>query len=111
MQMPEITLVLFSAFNALRVAAYLPQILRVASDSDGAKAISYTTWCVWIGANGSTAAYALVITPSLALFVVSALNALGCAAVVALTAWKRRQIAMRIAAASTLRPLPASGER
>jgi hypothetical protein len=95
MQMPEITLVLFYAFNALRIAAYLPQILRVANDSDGAKAISYTTWCVWIGANGSTAAYAFVAGPSLPLFVVSVLNALGCAAVVALTAWKRRQITVR----------------
>jgi hypothetical protein len=92
MQAPEITLILFYAFNALRIAAYLPQILRVAADNDGAKAISCMTWCVWIGANGSPAAYALVIAPSLAMFVVSALNALGCAAVVALTAWKRHQL-------------------
>lgn len=92
MQMPEITLVLFYAFNTLRIAAYLPQILRVASDKDGAQAISYTTWCVWIGANGSTAAYALVVTPSWALFAVSILNALGCMAVVVLTAWKRHQL-------------------
>jgi hypothetical protein len=93
MHMPEVTLALFYAFNALRVVSYLPQILRVAADKNGAQAISYTTWCIWIGANGSTAAYALVITPSLSLFVVSALNAIGCATVVVLTVWKRRHIA------------------
>ncbi|MDA9546149.1 MULTISPECIES: hypothetical protein [unclassified Bradyrhizobium] len=92
MQLPEITLIFFYVFNVLRIAAYLPQILRVAADRDGARAISYTTWFVWIGANGSTAAYALVIAPSLALFVVSMLNAIGCAAVVVLTAWKRHQL-------------------
>ena len=63
MDLPQLTLVVFYAFNALRIGAYVPQIIRVASDNDGAKAISYTTWSVWIGANGSTAAYALLITP------------------------------------------------
>ena len=55
MDLPQLTLVVFYAFNALRLGAYLPQIIRVANDKDGAKAISYTTWSVWIGANGSTA--------------------------------------------------------
>jgi hypothetical protein len=95
MGMPELTLVIFYAFNALRVCAYLPQILRVANDDSGAPTISYTTWSVWIGANGSTAAYALVIDPNWTLFTVNALNAIGCALVVALTALKRRQFATR----------------
>ena len=34
--------------------------LATAPDTEGASAISYSTWCVWVGANGSTAAYALV---------------------------------------------------
>ena len=93
MELPELTLIIFYVFNALRIGAYLPQIARVALDSEGARAISYTTWTVWIGANGSTAAYALIITPNLVLFAVNALNACGCAAVVVLTAWKRRQFA------------------
>jgi hypothetical protein len=41
--MPEITIALFYAFNVLRIVAYMPQILRVAADNEGAKAISYTT--------------------------------------------------------------------
>jgi hypothetical protein len=92
MDAPEITPLVFYLFNALRVGAYLPQIIRVANDTEGAKAISYTTWSVWIGANGSTAAYALVISPSLALFLVNLANALGCTSVVILTMWKRRQL-------------------
>ena len=93
----EITLLLFSLFNVLRLGSYLPQIARVASDTEGAKAISYPTWCVWIGANGSTAAYAVINITDWALFAVSAVNALGCVAVVLLTVWKRREFALRCA--------------
>ena len=92
MYLPEITLAIFSIFNILRLGSYVPQIVRVATDNEGAKAISYSTWCVWIGANGSTAAYAVVNIADWMLFAVSSVNALGCAAVVALTMWKRRQI-------------------
>ena len=95
MQMPELTLVVFYAFNALRIWSYLPQILRVARDEHGAQTISYTTWSAWIGANGSTAAYALIITPNWTLFVVNAMNSACCAAVLALTALKRHQFATR----------------
>jgi hypothetical protein len=93
MALAEITLALFSLCNLLRVGSYLPQILRVANDNEGAKAISCWTWSMWIAANGSTAAYALVNVADRALFIVSALNTLGCAAVVLLTMWKRRRAA------------------
>ena len=95
MDLPEITLALFSLFNVLRLGSYLPQIARVASDTEGAKAISYSTWCVWIGANGSTAAYAIVNITDWTLFVVGGVNALGCTAVVLLTMWKRHVFARR----------------
>ena len=94
MYLTDITLVLFSIFNLLRLGSYVPQIARVAVDTEGAKAISYSTWCLWIGANGSTAAYAVVNINDWTLFAISALNTLGCAAVVVLTAWKRHQLAM-----------------
>jgi hypothetical protein len=92
MHLPEITLALFSIFNVLRVGSYLPQIVRVATDTDGAKAISYSTWCLWIGANGSTAAYAIVNIADWTLFAISFVNAVGCAVVVGLTMWKRRRV-------------------
>jgi hypothetical protein len=99
MYLPEITLVLFSLFNVLRLGSYLPQIARVASDTEGAKAISYPTWCVWIGANVSTAAYAVINITDWTLFAISVVNALGCTTVVLLTIWKRRQFARLGAAA------------
>lgn len=64
---------------------------RVAADNDGAKAISYSTWSMWIGANVSTAAYALVNLSDWTLFAVSIANTSGCLAVVMLTAWKRHR--------------------
>lgn len=91
MYLPEITLALFSVFNVLRIGSYVPQMHRVATDTEGAKAISYSTWCTWIAANVSTAAYAVVNVSDWALFLVSAVNTLGCAAVVLLTLFKRRQ--------------------
>jgi hypothetical protein len=93
MHLPEITLILFSFFNILRLGSYWPQIIRVATDTDGAKAISCSTWGVWIAANVSTAAYAIVNIADWALFAASVVNTLGCAAVVGLTFWKRRQAA------------------
>jgi hypothetical protein len=89
MSLPDITLALFSLFNILRLGSYFPQIIRVAADDEGAKAISYSTWCIWIGANASTAIYAAVNVMDAALFLVSAFNTAGCAAVVGLTAFKR----------------------
>ncbi len=91
--LPEITLALFSIFNVLRLGSYIPQILRVAADTGGAQSISYSTWWLWVGANTSTAAYALVNISDWKLFAVSAVNAAGCGAVIILTMWKRRQVA------------------
>lgn len=89
MYLPEITLALFSLCNVLRVGSYLPQIMRVAKDSGGAQSISYTTWGMWIVANASTAAYAVVNIADWLLFAMSMINMLGCASVVILTMWKR----------------------
>jgi hypothetical protein len=43
MDTPEATLIVFYLFSALRIGAYLPQIIRVANDTECEKAISYTT--------------------------------------------------------------------
>ncbi len=60
MQLEEITLGLFAACNSLRVLAYLPQIRKAAFDKNGASAISYTTWSLFLVAHVSTIAYAVV---------------------------------------------------
>ena len=59
MHLEDITLALFAACNFIRLFAYLPQIYRTATDKNGASAISYTTWGLFLIANLSTIAYAL----------------------------------------------------
>jgi hypothetical protein len=86
---PDLTIALFSAFNVLRLASYLPQIIRIARDQMGAPTISCATWAMWIGANGSTAAYAAVNIHDWMLCVISAFNSLCCIIVIVLTIYKR----------------------
>jgi hypothetical protein len=81
---------LFTIFNTLRVVSYLPQMYTIARDTGGAAAISYSTWILWTAANGSTAIYSFTNLGDITLAWTNGLNALCCAAVIALTAFKRR---------------------
>lgn len=85
-------LVAYSACNALRVVSYIPQVIRIAADRNGAEAISLATWWMWIAANATTALYAWVNLGDLPLAILNALNTLCCVLVVGLTAWKRQSI-------------------
>jgi hypothetical protein len=85
----QVSLFLFTLFNTLRVFSYIPQIYRVAQDTHGAQAISYVTWGLWVGANGSTALYAWVNLYDLPLALLNGANALCCGLVIGLTCWKR----------------------
>lgn len=78
--------------NGLRLVSYAPQIWRVARDDHGAQAISCLTWSLWIAANASTALYAWTQLHDLPLTVMHVGNALCCAAVVALTLFKRARL-------------------
>lgn len=85
----EATLFAYTLCNALRLFSYAPQIVRVARDRDGARAISLTTWWLWIAANATTALYAWVNLGDVPLALLNVLNVICCLAVVVLTAWKR----------------------
>lgn len=87
----DLILCIYSLFNALRVVSYLPQIVQIARDQDGAKAISLTTWWLWVGANGTTVLYAWVNLGDLPLAALNGMNTLACLVVIALTISKRRQ--------------------
>jgi hypothetical protein len=91
MDLSHIAFFLFAAFSALRMVSYLPQIYRVARDTNGATAISYSTWGLWTGANVATALYACVNLHDLYLASVSVVYATCCIAVIVLTLIKRRR--------------------
>jgi hypothetical protein len=87
----DITLVAFTLCNSVRVAAYLPQITRAATDRGGAQAISFTTWGLFLLSNVSAVAYALVNKDDWAMAVMFLGNAIGCTAIILIGAWKRTQ--------------------
>ncbi|MBA4095767.1 MAG: hypothetical protein C0484_03235 [Rhodospirillum sp.] len=88
--MADVSYWLFTIFNVLRIASYLPQIYRVATDPYGASAIAYSTWGLWAVANASTALYAAYNVSDLPLAAINLLNALCCFLVILLTIYKRR---------------------
>jgi hypothetical protein len=60
MHFQDITMILFAACNGIRVVAHLPQIHKAFTHRNGASAISRTTWGLFLIANVSAVAYAIV---------------------------------------------------
>ena len=56
----EIVLAAFTVFNALQIVSYVPQIICVVRDRNGASAIAYSTWFIWLAGSAATTAYATV---------------------------------------------------
>jgi hypothetical protein len=90
MPLEEITLALFAACNSIRVVAYVPQVLKAATDRNGASSISMMTWALFLVAHLSTVAYALVNRADLGLATCFAVNAACCGAILGIVWWKRR---------------------
>ena len=82
---------LFALSNALRMAAYFPQMVAVWRDPRGADAVSVWAWVLFATANTTTVAYAALTLEDMMLTVIFALNALCCIAIVIFPLWKRIQ--------------------
>lgn len=87
----DMVTILFAVSNALRMAAYFPQIVAVWRDERGADAVSISAWILFALANGTTVAYAILTLQDSILAVIFALNALCCILIVGFTLWKRLQ--------------------
>lgn len=85
----DITLAVFTLCNSLRVLAYLPQIAKAATDRNGVEAVSFATWGLFLFSNVSAIAYALVNKGDWVLAAMFLGNAVGCAAILLVGAWKR----------------------
>lgn len=91
MNLEEITLALFAACNSVRIFAYVPQIHKAATDTNGASAISGTTWSLFLVAHLSTIAHALVNLGDWWLAICFAGNAVCCLAILGIASWKKRR--------------------
>lgn len=91
MMVSDVVYDLFTVFHALRLACYLPQIYRIARDTTGAMAISYSTWILWAAANSFTAIHSITGPGHIMLAWTNGLNALCCTIVIALTAFKQHR--------------------
>ncbi len=87
----DITLIAFTLCNSFRLLAYLPQIAKAAKDPGGAQAISFSTWGLFLFANISAVAYALVNKDDWTMAAMFLGNAAGCTAILLIAAWKRSQ--------------------
>jgi hypothetical protein len=85
----DITLAVFTLCNSLRVVAYVPQITKAATDHNGAQAISFATWGLFLFSNVSAMAYALVNKDDWLLASMFLANGIGCAAILSIGGWKR----------------------
>ena len=95
MTIADITLAIFGLCNTFRVLAYVPQIVKAATDKDGAKAISLATWALFLASHLSAAAYAFINASDWTLAGVFLGNAVGAAAILITAAVKRWQYKTR----------------
>ncbi|POR53092.1 hypothetical protein [Bosea psychrotolerans] len=95
----ELATAAFTLCNAVRALAYLPQILRIIQDPDGARAISCATWSIFAISHLTTVIYALLAAYDWTMAAVFGANALACATIIGLTLFKRRREQARLAAA------------
>lgn len=81
----------FALSNVLRLLAYVPQMLCIHRDRNGATSTSCTSWALFGVSHAATALYALFLSSDVWLALFFAANAVCCGLIVGMTAMKRRQ--------------------
>ena len=89
MTLAEYSMTAFALLNGARVLAYMPQIICVYRDPNGAVAVSLLTWIMFTASNLATVSYALTVSSDLIVAGVFALNAFGCLIITTLIVMRR----------------------
>jgi len=95
MTIADATLAVFTVFNSLRFLAYVPQIAKAVKDQSGAEAISFGTWALFLASHASAMAYAIENQGDWKMASLFLSNAIGCAAILLIAAWKRSRYRVR----------------
>ena len=88
---PVVAFTLFTFMNSIRIFAYVPQLLKVTEDKNGASAISYSTWTLFFLSHLTTVAFAIFYVGDLVMALIFSGNALACLAILLATFVKRRK--------------------
>ena len=85
----------FAACNSVRMLAYVLQFLKAVHDDNGATAISFATWGLFLVSNITTVFYALICLGDPLMVLIFTANALACTAILIATRVKRRSYRQR----------------
>ncbi len=88
---PVVVFTLFTFMNSIRIFAYVPQLLKVTEDTNGASAISYSTWTLFFLSHLTTVAFAIFYVGDVVMALIFCGNALACFAILLATFIKRRK--------------------
>ena len=105
--------VVFSSFtfvNTVRIIAYVPQIFKAARDRNGATAISYLTWSLFLISHLTTIAYVIVCNGDLIMAIIFLGNAIACCIIIAITFLTRRRHKQRLRVELPSMPLDLRGQ-
>jgi uncharacterized protein with PQ loop repeat len=91
----------FTAFNAVRIVSYVPQMLKIWRDRHGSEAVSLMTWVLFGLSHLSTVMYAIAVPGDYYMAAVFACNAVCCGFIVGLTMWSRSAYVRSIGCEST----------
>jgi len=93
MTLADYSMTAFALLNGGRILAYMPQIMCVYRDRNGAESVSLVTWAMFTAANLATVSYSLTVSSDRMVASVFALNAVCCFAITGLVACRRVAVA------------------
>src|SRR5947209_4290718 len=93
MTLADYSMTAFALLNGGRVVAYMPQIMCIYRDRNGAAAVSLLTWGMFTAANLATVSYSLTVSSDRVIAAVFALNAVCCVTITCLVACRRLAVA------------------